>query len=79
MNISVAVEAKAVDVKVTNENLMVFLMDGREIIVPLVWFPKLLHASAAQRNKLRLIGEGIGIHWTELDEDLSVAGILAVK
>lgn len=79
MSISVSVDAKASSVKVTEEDLMVTLVDGREIKVPLAWFPKLLRATPAQRNKFRLIGEGIGIHWPELDEDLSVAGILAVK
>lgn len=79
MNFSVSVEAKASAIKVTDEDLIASLVDGREIRVPLVWFPKLFHATLSQRNNYRLIGNGIGIHWPELDEDLSVEGILAVR
>ena len=79
MSISVLIEAKASLVKVNEDNLMVMLADGREIKVPLVWFPKLFHATPSQRNNFRLIGDGIGIHWPEIDEDLSVAEILAVR
>ncbi|MFA4967143.1 MAG: DUF2442 domain-containing protein [Candidatus Margulisiibacteriota bacterium] len=79
MNISVSVEAKASAVKITNQELIVSLVDGREVKVPLVWFPRLIRATASQRNNYRLIGNGIGIHWPKLDEDLSVAGILAVR
>ncbi|MFH1387660.1 MAG: DUF2442 domain-containing protein [bacterium] len=79
MNISVSVDAKASGLKITNEDLSVDLIDGREVKVPLVWFPKLLRATPAQRNNYRLIGNGIGIHWIDLDEDLSVEGLLAVK
>ena len=78
MNISVSVEAKASAVQVSNEDLIVTLVDGREIKVPLVWFPKLIHARPSQRKNFRFIGDGIGIQWPELDEDLSVAGILTV-
>ena len=56
--------------------LHVRLVDGREISAPLEWFPKLRQASEAQRNNWRLIGNGVGVHWEELDEDLSVAGLL---
>ena len=56
--------------------LHVRLVDGREIGVPLEWFPKLREASEAQRNNWRLIGNGVGIHWEDLDEDISVAGLL---
>jgi len=52
------------------------LSDGREIIVPLEWFPSLRNATDEQRNKWRLIGKGVGIHWEDLDEDISVAGLL---
>ena len=51
------------------------LLDGREISMPLEWFPTLRDANSEQRNKLRLIGRGIGIHWDELDEDISVAAL----
>lgn len=77
MNISITKEAKISHLKVTHSDLLVLLQDGREVRVPLVWFPKLLNATAKQRNKFRFIGDGIGIHWSELDEDISIAGILA--
>jgi hypothetical protein len=79
MNISISVEARAQMVKITDEDLIITLIDGREIKVPIVWFPRLIHASRAQRNKFRFIGDGIGIHWPDIDEDLSVAGMLAVR
>ncbi len=56
--------------------LQVFLSDGREIRVPLEWFPKLRDASIEARQNWRLIGKGIGVHWPELDEDLSLEGLL---
>jgi len=52
------------------------LLDGREISVPLEWFPKLRDATEAERKKWRLIGKGVGIHWEELDEDISVDALL---
>lgn len=58
------------------QRLHVRLLDGRELSVPLEWFPKLRDATAAQRKRWRLIGRGVGIHWDALDEDLSVAGLL---
>ncbi len=76
MNISVQTEAKAEKVKITNKELVVDLVDGRRVEVPLVWFPSLLKAKPSQRNKYRLIGDGIGIHWAEIDEDLSVEGLM---
>lgn len=79
MSILTTVEAKASSVKVTNEDLIVMLVDGREIKVPLTWFPKLLHAKNLERGNYRLIGGGVGIHWPDIDEDLSIAGILAVR
>ena len=79
MNISVLLEAKASRVKATQEDLIVNLLDGREIHVPLVWFPRLLKATLKQRNHYRLIGNGVGIHWPDLDEDLSIEGILASR
>jgi hypothetical protein len=65
-----------VDVQFVDDALRVRLADGREIAVPLEWFPRLRDATAAQRSHWRLIGRGVGIHWEELDEDLSVAGLL---
>ena len=77
MNISVAKkEPRAVDVAVTKEALHVRLADGREISVPLEWLPRLRDASPAARKNWRLIGGGVGIQWEELDEVLSVEGLL---
>lgn len=56
---------------------MVVLQDGRSISVPLVWFPRLLHGSQRERRAWRLIGGGRGIHWPELDEDISIEHLLA--
>ena len=67
----------ATDVRVTAKGLRVILADGREILAPLQWFPRLQRASRTQRVKWRLIGGGIGIHWEGIDEDISVAGLLA--
>lgn len=77
MNISVAKkEPRAAEVTITEEALRVRLADGREVSVPLEWLPKLRDASPKARQNWRLIGGGIGIHWEELDEDLSVEGLL---
>ena len=70
------VEPLATEVSVSEEELTVHLVDGRKLSVPLVWFPRLLHGSQEQRNDFELIGEGEGIHWEKLDEDISVAGLL---
>ncbi len=67
---------RAHHVAIAVDELVVRLVDGRTVSVPLEWFPVLLDASAEQRNAFRLIGEGEYIHWPELDEDLSVAGLL---
>ncbi|MCC5840333.1 MAG: DUF2442 domain-containing protein [Opitutales bacterium] len=69
-------EAVASGVEVTEDELMVSLVDGRRISVPLVWYPRLSHATQSEREKFELIGRGTGIHWPLLDEDLSVSGIL---
>ena len=53
------------------------LADGRVIVAPLAWFPRLLHADADERRNWRLIGDGIGVHWPGLDEDVSIEGLLA--
>jgi len=70
------VDPRATDVEVTEDELSVALADGRRVIVPLAWFPRLLHATAEQRANWRLLGDGEGIHWPDVDEDLSVAGLL---
>ncbi len=69
-------EPPAVDVSFTRDSLHVVLADGREISVPLEWFPRLRDATDQQRRKWRLIGRGIGIHWPDADEDISVEGLL---
>ena len=66
----------ATDVRFDREMLQVLLSDGREIGVPLEWFPRLRDASPEQRGNWRLIGKGVGIHWPDIDEDISVAGLL---
>lgn len=64
------------DVTVTPNEVIVHLTDGRTISTPLVWYPRLLGATQAQRDRWELLGNGEGIHWPEVDEDLSVAGFL---
>ncbi len=71
-----SVDPRAIQVSVSEDELSVELADGRRVSVPLAWFPRLLHASADQRSNWRLLGEGQGIHWPDLDEDLSVEGLL---
>jgi hypothetical protein len=71
--------ASAVDVTLTSDTLHVVLADGREVSAPLAWFPRLSEANAAQQSNWRLIGRGIGIHWPDLDEDISVESLLSVK
>ena len=67
----------AVGVEVRDDALTVELNDGRAISVPLAWYPRLLHATPKERGSWRLIGRGQGIHWDDLDEDISVEGLLA--
>ncbi len=68
---------EALDVSLTDDKLSVDLSDGRSISVPIAWFPRLLHSSERERNNWRLIGNGQGIHWEEIDEDISIEGLLA--
>jgi len=75
----VHLEPLAVEVSCTNDALRVRLADGREISAPLEWFPRLRDATAEQRQHWRLIGGGVGIHWPDLDEDVSIAGLLATQ
>lgn len=70
-------EPLAVDVTVNETTLRVSLDDGRELAVPVAWFPRLRDASPSDRDNWRLIGIGEGIHWPDLDEDISVLGLLA--
>ena len=69
----------AENVSTTEDTLTVDLNDGRTISVPLSWFPRLVQASPEERNNWRLIGQGQGIHWEDIDEDISVEGLLAGK
>lgn len=71
--------ARAQAVTITDDALIVDLMDGRTISVPLAWFPRLLHSQPAERQNWRLIGDRQGIHWPDLDEDISVEGLLLGK
>jgi len=66
----------AENITVTDDTLTVDLSDGRTISVPILWYPRIAHATPAERNKWRLIGKGIGIHWEDIDEDISVDGLL---
>jgi hypothetical protein len=74
----VKLDATAVDVSVLDDRLVVILADGRELAAPLAWFPRLLEATPEQRRNWRFIGRGHGIHWSDIDEDISVAGLLRV-
>lgn len=66
----------AIDVRFSKEKISVGLKDGREISVPLEWFPRLKEATQKQRKNWRLIGKGVGIHWPDLNEDISVSALL---
>lgn len=68
--------ARAKEVAFTQDELAVLLADGRRVCVPLASFPRLLHAMPEQRSNYEILGEGQGIHWPDLDEDLSVEGLL---
>jgi hypothetical protein len=70
-------EARAQSARVSEEALTVDLMDGRTIVVPLIWYPRLWHGTQRERNHLEIFGDGAYIHWPALDEDLTVAGLLA--
>ena len=69
-------EARAKSVKVSNEGLTVDLVDGRTIMVPLAWFPRLWHGTPQERNHFEIFGDGAYIHWPDVDEDLTVTGLL---
>jgi hypothetical protein len=69
--------ADAIDVSFTDDELVVSLVDGRRVSAPVAWFPRLLRATPDQRRNWRLIGRGVGIHWEDVDEDISVRSLLA--
>ena len=68
---------RAQQVSLTDDTLIVNLIDGRTISVPMTWYPRLAHGSETERQNWRFIGEGEGIHWPDLDEDISIEGLLA--
>jgi len=70
-------EARAQQVEVSEDTLTIELVDGRVVMVPLTWYPRLWYGTAGERARFEIIGDGTLIHWPDLDEDLSVAGILA--
>ena len=69
-------DERVLDVKFSDDALSVSLRDGRVITVPLVWYPRLLNATSAQRKNYKIAGGGYGLHWPDLDEDLSTEGLL---
>jgi hypothetical protein len=71
-------EPFARDVRFKEGALHVFLADGREVSAPLEWFPRLLKANTKQRSRWELMGDGIGIHWPDVDEDIEVESLLAI-
>ena len=71
------VEPIAVQVTVTDDDLTIDLSDGRRVIVPLAWYPRLLHASDRERQNWRLLGDGYAIEWPDLDEHIGIEGLLA--
>ena len=74
--LALAADERVADVKFTKDTLSVALRDGRTITVPLAWYPRLFNATAAQRKNWRVAGGGYGIHWPQIDEDLSTEGLL---
>ncbi|OGO91380.1 MAG: hypothetical protein A3F10_07535 [Coxiella sp. RIFCSPHIGHO2_12_FULL_42_15] len=74
--LAVKFDDHAIDVSFTKTSLHLVLADGREISAPLEWFPRLRDANAADRNKWRFIGNGIGVHWPSIDEDIAVSTLM---
>jgi hypothetical protein len=74
--LTVKVEPKIIDLSFLADSIRVVLADGREILAPLEWFPRLRDATDEQRKNWQFIGRGIGIHWEEIDEDVSVKSLL---
>ena len=70
-------DAQARNASVSDDSLVAELADGRTITVPLAWFPRLAHGTVSERANWRFIGSGTGIHWPDLDEDISVQSLLA--
>ena len=76
---SLVLEAIAQEVRISDDSLSVDLTDGRTIAVPLAWYPRLFHGTPEERRNWRLIGRGEGIHWPDLDEDISAENLLLGK
>jgi hypothetical protein len=74
--LALAADERVAGVEITDDMLTVSLMDGRMISVPLVWYPRLLNATDAQRRNWQVAGGGYGLHWPDIDEDLSTEGLL---
>jgi hypothetical protein len=74
--LALSADERVRDVRVSEDTLTVDLMDGRTISVPLVWYPRLLDGTPKQRSKWKVCAAGYGIHWPDLDEDLSTEGLL---
>jgi hypothetical protein len=74
--LALAADERVKDVRLSEDSLSVDLMDGRTITVPLAWYPKLVNATKEQRSNWQVCGAGYGIHWPEIDEDLSTEGLL---
>ena len=74
--LAIKADERVRDIHLTEDTLNVDLMDGRSISVPLIWYPRLFNATPEQRNKWEICGAGYGIHWPDIDEDLSVEGLL---
>src|SRR5882724_10676615 len=75
-SLAVATDERVAAVSITDDSLVVDLKDGRTISVPLVWYPRILHATPDQRANWQVAGGGFGIHWPDIDEDLSTEGLL---
>jgi hypothetical protein len=74
--LALGADERVAEVAVNEDTLTVALVDGRSISVPLVWYPRLLNATAAQRQNWQIAGGGYGIHWPDIDEDLNTEGLL---
>ena len=75
-SVAEATPPRALGVRVSDDSLTVDLSDGRTVSVPLSWYPRLLHGRASERDNWRLIGQGEGVHWPDLDEDIDVDALL---
>ncbi len=74
--VALIVEPRIADLRITEAEITAYLTDGRSVSVPLAWSWRLSDATAVQRNHWELIGDGIGVHWPEIDEDISIEGML---